>query len=70
MNKTTYAKYFKCCKCKKKQAVCFWPAVDLDIPYHPYCRKCVDKVKMETLMKVYAKELYLGSVFTLNKPSE
>lgn len=44
-----YAKDLKCCQCKKK-AVCFWPMVDPDIQEHPYCRKCVDKAKLRTLI--------------------
>lgn len=66
MNKTSYAKDFKCCKCKKKQADVWWPYMDVDVPHAPYCRKCVDKMKMEILMKVYETELHLGSVFTFN----
>ena len=42
------------CNCYKcgKQAVAFWPAFDPDIPAHPYCRECLDKVKEETLLKL------------------
>jgi hypothetical protein len=43
---------FKCCKCKKAQAVVFWPVCDPDIPSHPYCRKCVDKVHIELLVQI------------------
>ena len=41
----THAKDCKCCKCGE-QAVAFFPCVDPDIPSHPYCRKCLDEVKM------------------------
>lgn len=41
----------KCCVCGK-QAVAFWPVIDPDIPAHPYCRKCLDKVKAETIAKI------------------
>ncbi len=44
------------CKCVVcgKQAVAFWPIIDLDIPEHPYCRKCLDKAKAEMLMQVFS----------------
>lgn len=43
------------CKCVVcgKQAVAFWPVVDPDIPSLPYCRKCLDKIKIATLMEVF-----------------
>jgi len=41
----------KCCICGK-QAVAFWPVCDPDIPSHPYCRKCLDKAKMELMIKL------------------
>lgn len=34
------------------QAVAFWPVVDIDIPSHPFCRKCLDKNKFELLLKL------------------
>jgi len=40
MAETIQAKDCKCCVCGKP-AVAFWPACDLDIPSHPYCRKCL-----------------------------
>jgi hypothetical protein len=40
-------------KCKE-QAVAFFPVCDPDIPSYPYCRKCLDKVKLELLMKLTA----------------
>lgn len=45
------------CKCVDcgKQAVAFWPLIDPDIPAHPYCRKCLDKAKMEVLIQVFGK---------------
>lgn len=41
----------KCCKCGKR-AVAFWPVCDPDIPAYPYCRKCLDKEKMELFLKI------------------
>ena len=41
----------KCIVCGKK-AVVFWPVIDPDIPSHPYCRKCLDKEKMELMIKL------------------
>ena len=46
-----YAKDKKCCKCGE-QAVAFFPVFDPDIPSYPYCRKCLDKVKLELLIKL------------------
>lgn len=46
-----HAKNEKCCECGK-QAVCFWPAIDPDIPQYPYCRKCVDEAKMRVMIKL------------------
>ena len=40
----------KCIVCGK-QAVAFWPLIDPDIPEQPYCRKCLDKAKMEVMIK-------------------
>lgn len=45
----------KCCVCGK-QAVAFWPVCAHDIPSHPYCRECLDKKKMELMMKLFGKE--------------
>ena len=44
----------KCCQCGK-QAVAFWPVIDPDIPSNPYCRECLDKAKIQTLMEVFGK---------------
>lgn len=41
----------KCCVCEK-QAVAFWPIIDPDIPSYPYCRECLDKAKMELMIKL------------------
>lgn len=37
------------CKCVEcgQQAVVFWPCIDPDIPSHPYCRKCLDRIKFK-----------------------
>ena len=42
----------KCVECDK-QAVAFYPCIDLDIPSRPYCRKCLDDAKLSLLMKIY-----------------
>lgn len=44
----------KCCQCGE-QAVAFWPVIDPDIPSYPYCRKCLDKVKLQVLMEIFSK---------------
>ncbi len=43
----------KCIVCGK-QAVAFWPLIDPDIPAEPYCRKCLDKAKVEVLIQSFA----------------
>ncbi len=43
----------KCIVCGK-QAVAFWPIIDPDIPAEPYCRKCLDKAKVEVLIQSFA----------------
>lgn len=50
---TIYAKDSACCQegCEN-QAVAFFPACDPDIPSFPYCRECLDKVKIELLIKL------------------
>ena len=40
-----------CCKCSQP-AVAYWPAIDPDIESHPYCRKCLDKEKLNLLMEM------------------
>lgn len=45
----------KCCECGK-QAVSFWPVVDIDIPSYPYCRECLDKAKMKMIMELIKHE--------------
>lgn len=45
----------KCIECGK-QAVAWWPVIDPDIPSHPYCRECLDKAKMELMIKLFGKE--------------
>jgi len=47
--KQILAKDCFCCTCGK-QAVCWWPIMDPDIPEHPYCRKCVDEAKMRVII--------------------
>ena len=46
-----YAKDCQCCVCGR-QAVALWPVIDPDIPAFPYCRKCLDKVKMRLLIQL------------------
>jgi hypothetical protein len=43
---------YMCCQCKKVQAVAFWPVFDPDIPSHPYCRECLDAVKIKMLIEL------------------
>lgn len=45
----------KCIKCGR-QAVAFWPVIDPDIPSHPYCRPCLDREKLKTLIAIYGDE--------------
>ena len=52
----------KCCLCGK-QAVAFWPVIDPDIPSNPYCRECLDKIKIQTLIKVFGKSEKEAEVF-------
>lgn len=42
------------CKCVDcgKQAVAFFPVFDPDIPAFPYCRECLDKLKMKLLIQL------------------
>ena len=44
----------KCCKCGKP-AVAFWPVIDPDIPAEPYCRKCLDKIKTDTMRRLFTE---------------
>lgn len=55
----TQAKDCKCIKCNK-QAEVFWPVFDPDIESHPYCRECVDTIKLKLLMKLAMKEEWDG----------
>ncbi len=43
----------KCSKCKTKQAIAFWPIVDIDIRPHPYCRECLEAERIKLLMTLY-----------------
>lgn len=52
----------KCCLCGK-QAVAFWPVIDPDIPSNPYCRECLDKIQIQTLIKVFGKSEKEAEVF-------
>ena len=46
------------CKCREcgKRAVAFWPVYDPDIPSYPYCRECLDKMKMELARKIWGDD--------------
>lgn len=52
MSKVVHASDFKCCKCKKVQAVAFWPCIDPDIQSHPYCKKCLDKANIDLMIAI------------------
>ena len=45
------------CKCVMcgKPAVAFWPIIDPDIPAEPYCRNCLDKVKADTMRRLFTE---------------
>lgn len=49
--KKTFAKDLKCCVCGKQAAI-FWPVIDPDIPSNPYCSECVEKEKLELMVKL------------------
>ena len=49
------AKDCKCTQCKT-QAVAFWPAIDPDIKSYPYCRKCLDKIKISAIIEMLSSE--------------
>lgn len=51
MSDKIYAKDCKCVDCEE-QAVAFWPCMDPDIPSHPYCRACLDKIVLKVLVEV------------------
>lgn len=61
----------KCCICGK-QAVAFWPMIDPDIPAEPYCRKCLDKAKIQVLMNCFGKSEKEAEQFvnSLNKQTQ
>ena len=42
----------RCVVCGRK-AVAFWPLVDPDIRAEPFCRRCLDKAKVEFLMGAF-----------------
>ena len=44
----------KCIECGE-QAVAFWPIIDPDIPSYPYCRKCLDKEKIQLLKTLFGE---------------
>ena len=41
----------KCTDCGR-QAECFYPCVDPDIPAHPYCKNCAMKRKKNLIKKL------------------
>jgi len=50
-NDKIYASDLNCVSCGK-QAVAFWPCIDPDIVSKPYCRKCLDEIQHELLMRM------------------
>ncbi len=54
--KMVYAKDCQCRKCGK-QAVAFWPALDIGISKHPYCRSCLDNAKTAYLVLLEDEDL-------------
>ena len=57
----------KCIVCGK-QAVAFWPLIDPDIPEQPYCRKCLDKAKIELIINAFGKsEAVAKAIVKANK---
>jgi len=50
-NNVVHASECQCCVCGQP-AVAFWPVIDPDIPSHPYCRECLDKAKLELMMRI------------------
>lgn len=68
---TMKASKYKCCICGK-QAVAFWPMIDPDIPAKPYCRKCLDKAKIQVLMNCFGKSEKEAEQFvnSLNKQTQ
>jgi len=46
-----YAKDEKCVECGK-QAEVFYPMIDPDIPFYPYCRKCADEAKIKLMIRL------------------
>lgn len=61
----------KCIVCGK-QAIAFWPMIDPDIPAEPYCRKCLDKAKIQVLMNCFEKSEKEAEQFvnSLNKQAQ
>ena len=54
------SKQIKACDCKcvvcGKQAVSWFPCIDPDIKPRPYCRICLDKVRIELLIAICEQE--------------
>lgn len=53
-NKRIKASDCKCIECGKP-AVAFWPCIDMDIPKHPYCRKCLTEQQIMALEELETK---------------
>jgi len=47
-----------CCVCHKEKAVAFWPMVDIDIPAHPYCKKCLDEAQLKVMIQLAETDFY------------
>jgi len=49
--KLKYAKDFKCSNCNK-QAVAFFGLADPDVEQYPYCKDCIDEMKINIYRKI------------------
>lgn len=51
------AKDYYCVRCyegeKEVQAVVLYPYSELDIPFFPYCRPCVDELKLKAMIDLF-----------------
>lgn len=56
----------KCCVCGET-AVAFYPCIDIDVPHHPYCRKCLSEEKLKILKYVFNMDDRLAKWITRDK---
>lgn len=54
--KKVKASDYKCVKCGKQAEVWYPCNVDVDIPPHPYCRKCAAEVRQKLLLRILREE--------------